>query len=533
MTPPSRHSPVDGGSIVDVGDHGVASAGLGGYARAGRHGRTTAQGDGVAIAGAHGTASAPDKAGLAIVGQHGTATAGEDGIAVAHGAGSSASVGRGGVAVATGHAAHLGVGYNGIAVALQSVRRIATGAGAIVVVLDALDGATEIEAGDGSVIVLRYRTESSGPTRLDFHISGPAARQPGGRYLWQARALQVVSDSQPTPSLPAGPEPAPRAEPAHWRLDERLANVRRGPDTLVLCSEDVVGSNGCEALESGSLELRAAQWDADPASPQGIFGLSWGEGDADAVGLDRAAVWLLVRVPAPVDVAAIDGSAVRGVVKFAVGTILFYGEREAVIGQLSVLGGDCALLASRSFRAAGNGRIAIAPGDGTALAGHAGWAIAPGGQSARADADGVAISSGGAANAGRGGLAMAFRGGIAKTGDNGVAVSDGKRYGEAHVWDYGVAIGRGKFKRVTAEVASAAISRGGDVAIAGDDGVAIGLDSQHVQAGANGVAIAVGGTVSGGAGCLLVAIAPDRSWVVTVRVGIDGIEPFVRYRLGG
>ncbi|MFG1378434.1 hypothetical protein [Xanthobacter autotrophicus] len=517
----------DASGIVDAGDHGAASAGHGGFARAGRHGRATALGDGVAIAGSHGTADAPDSAGLAMAGPHGTATAGEDGIAVAHGAGSSATAGTWGIAVATSHAAHLEVGHGGIAVALGSVRRIRTDARAIVVVLDAADGATELQAGDGSVIVLRHRTKAGRPTGFDFHVSGPAGRQPGCRYLWRDGALRQLGESLPSPVSPVAPELR------LWQLDERLADTRRGHDTLVLCSEEVVEPNDREVLESGDLALRAAQWSSDPVSPLGIFGLSWGEGDADAVGLDRAAVWLLVRVPSAVGVPTIDGCAVRGVVKFAAGTILFAGAPEAVIGQLSALGADCTLLVSRSFCAAGDRHIAIAPRDGMALASPGGWAIAPDGQQARADAGGIAISSGGAANAGRGGLAMAFNAGIATTDDHGVAISDGKRYGEAHAGDHGVAIGRGKFRRVTAGVAGVAISRGGDAAIAAEEGVAIGLDSEHVQAGANGVAVAVGGTVSGGDGCLLVAIAPDWSWVVTARVGVDGIAPDTRYRLGG
>jgi hypothetical protein len=526
VTSVSRQALSDGRDIVEAGDHGVASAGHGGFARAGRHGRATALGDGVAIAGSYGTADAPDSAGLAIAGQHGTATVGEDGVAVAHGAGSTASAGTWGVAVATGHAADLDVGHGGIAVALGSVRRIRTNARAIAVVLDAVDGATELEAGDDSVIVLRHRTKASLPAGFDFHVWGPAALQPGCRYLWRDGALQSMSEHLPMPVSLVEPEPRP------WRLDERLTNIRRGHDTLVLCSEAVVEPNACEVLENGDLALRAAQWSTDAESPLGIFGLSWGEGDADAVGLDHAAVWLLVHVQDVIDVSALDGRAVRGVVKFAAGTILFYGEREAVIGQLSALGGDCALLASHSFCAADNGHIAIAPPDGMALAGPGGWAIAPDERHARADAGGIAIASGGEANTGRGGLAMAFAGGIARTYDHGVAVSDGKRYGEAHAGDRGVAIGRGKFRRVTAGIAGAAISRGGDVAIAGDEGVAIGLDCEHVQAGANGVAIAVGGTVSGGAGCFLVAIAPDWSGAATMRVGIDGIVPYTRYRLG-
>lgn len=513
--------------ISEAGDHGVASAGHGGFAKAGRHGKATALGDGVAIAGPYGAAVAPDNSGLAIAGQNGTATAGENGIAIAHGVGSAASAGAWGVAVATSHAGNIDVGHGGIAVALRSVQRLRMESRTIGVVLDAIDGETELEAGEDSVIVLRRRATSDRPGGFAFHVSGPTARRPGCRYRWRDGALEERSDSLPTPMAAA------ESELEHWRLDDWLGDLRRGHDILVLCSEDVVEPNDSEILESGGLALQAAQWSADPTSPLGIFGLSWGEGDADAVRLDHAVIWLLVRVQAPVDVPMIEGRAVHGVVKFATGTILFYGAREAAIGQLSALGGNCALLASRSFRAAGNGGIAVAPGDGAALAGHAGWAIAPAGQNACADADGVAISSGGAANAGRGGLALAFNAGIAKASDNGVAVSDGKRYGEAHAGDWGVAIGRGKFKRVTAGLAGAAISRGGDVALAGEEGVAIGLNSEHVQAGANGVAIAIGGTVSGGPGCLLVSIAPDRSWVVTARVGVDGIAPFVRYRLGG
>ncbi|WP_291821490.1 hypothetical protein [Bosea sp. (in: a-proteobacteria)] len=513
--------------LSEAGDHGVASAEPGGFARAGRHGRATTLGDGVAIAGEDGIATAADSAGLAIAGPRGTAIAGSEGIAIAHGAGAVASAGAWGVAVATGHAGDLGVGHGGIAVALRSVRRLRTEACAIAVVLDAVDGATELEAGEGSVIVLRHRTKSGRQPGFDFHVSGPAACRPGYRSLWRDGALQCLSESPPTPMSPAEPEPE------RWRLDERLADIRRGHDMLVLCSEAVVEPNDREVLESGDLALRAARWSADPGSPLGIFGLSWGEGDADAVGLDHAAIWLLVRVEAPVDVAAIESRAVRGVVKFAAGTILFYGAREVVIGQLSALGGDCALLASQSFRVAGNGGIAIAPDDGAALAGHAGWAIAPGGQNACADAAGIAIASGGTAHAGRGGLALAFNAGIARADDDGVAVSDGKRYGEAHAGDRGVAIGRGKFRRVTAGVAGAAIASEGDVAMAGDEGVAIGLNSEHVQAGTDGVAVAIGGTLSGGPGCLLVSIAPDRSWAVTARVGVDGIAPFVRYRLRG
>jgi hypothetical protein len=522
---PSRHTLPHGNEIVDAGDNGVAVAGNGGYARAGRHGHATAQGAGIAIAGAYGTAVAQDGASMAVVGPFGTATAGEDGIAVAHGSGASASAGDWGVAVTTGQASHIGLGHGGIGVALRSIETLKTHTQAIAVVLGAVDRATEIEAGEGSVIILRHQTADLADVSFDFHVSGPVSRRPGVRYLWQDRILQPVGANSALPNTPIETEPA-----AGWQLDERLAHISRAHDTIVLCPEGVVGSNETERLESGDLLLRASQWNADPASPSGILGLSWGEGDADAVGLDRETIWLLLHVPAPIAVSTIHGRAVRGVVKFATGTILFFGTREAVIGQLSALGGNCDLLASEVFRANGNGLIAIAPRGGAALAGHAGWAIAPGGQDANADADGIAVSSGGMASAGRGGLAVAFNGGIARAGDNGIAVSDGKRFGEAHGGDLGIAVGRGRFKRITAGMAGAAVSRGGDARVA-DEGVAIGIGNDNVHAGTNGIAVTVGGTVSGNDGCLLVAIAPDRSWIVTARVGVNGIEPFVRYRL--
>ena len=137
-------------------------------------------------------------------------------------------------------------------------------------------------------------------------------------------------------------------------------------------------------------------------------------------------------------------------------------------------------------------------------------------------------------DAGECGLAIIEAIGRARAGTLGIAISTGKRYGMCESGSGGLAIGRGRFKIVSAGAGGAAIATSyGGILKAGDDGIALGAKGQSF-ASKDGIAIALDGIVSGGPGCLLVVRtrtdAGDDS-ICIGRVGTAGIKPNTQYNV--
>ncbi len=499
---PGRHG------IADAGNYGIARSGKGGYARAGHHGEACADGDGVAIVGAHGTASAEGAYGIALAGAYGTARSGEHGISVARGPECLAIAGPAGIAVTMGLAGLAEVGEGGEALALGPVRLVRAGADVIAVVLGAMDRWTQIEASEGALVVIRQSVIQGSRPCFAVARAGAGGIASGVRHLWADGALHSGRISDADRPAAAGAAP-PWSEPPLL--------YHRSRDAIVLCA-----GRGYDAQRM----VRAAQWDPDPASSAGLVGLLWGEGDPVSAGLLETDQWMLVRVTAAVP------AAVAGTVKFAEGLVAYLGTRAQVITQLAGMGVRCEGLSSPGFSVAGNSGIASAGPEGFALAGQAGWALAPRGGAAEAGVDGVAIAANGPAQAGDGGLAVADGQGVARAGDRGVAVSEGKRFGEARAGAEGVAAGRGRYKDIVAGEGGAAVARAGAYATARDHGVAVGGNG-HVHAGRDGVAVSMGGTVSGNVGCLLVVTDGRRTCFSYGIVGEGAIVPFMRYEMHG
>jgi hypothetical protein len=145
--------------------------------------------------------------------------------------------------------------------------------------------------------------------------------------------------------------------------------------------------------------------------------------------------------------------------------------------------------------------------------------------------------AGGLARAGLRGIAVGSSMGLACAGAFGVAISEGKRFGEARAADGGVAIGRGRFKTVQAGTGGAAlVTEYGGTVKAGDDGLALGA-ANLASVGRNGVAVALSGAASGDQGSLLVIRwqDPDQDAprVAYGVVGENGLLPLRRYVANG
>lgn len=145
--------------------------------------------------------------------------------------------------------------------------------------------------------------------------------------------------------------------------------------------------------------------------------------------------------------------------------------------------------------------------------------------------------AGGLARAGLRGIAVGSSMGLACAGAFGVAISEGKRFGEARAADGGVAIGRGRFKTVQAGTGGAAlVTEYGGTVKAGDDGLALGA-ANLASVGRNGVAVALSGAASGDQGSLLVIRwqDPDQDALRVAYgvVGENGLLPLRRYVANG
>jgi hypothetical protein len=220
-----------------------------------------------------------------------------------------------------------------------------------------------------------------------------------------------------------------------------------------------------------------------------------------------------------------DGAA-GNLVKFDKGEIVFTGRLADALAFLIGAGADREGMVGAIESAGDEGFVRV--GDfGVARAGRGGWAISGHCGDAEAGPDGVAIIAGsGVAAADRGGIAVAHGEATAVAGARGTAVSYAKRYGKATAGRYGVAIGLGsRFASIDCAERGAALFPGSFSHVnAGDEAVAFGGWRTRVFAGRNGIAVSWNGYVSGGPGCLLVLIGPERE-VRTAVVDENGDVP--------
>ena len=275
---------------------------------------------------------------------------------------------------------------------------------------------------------------------------------------------------------------------------------------------------------SGPIEARSWAPDASPIG--GLLGLLWGAGDPGSADMDTA-LWAVVKVDAYVEI----GDPARGAVKFQRGEVVFRGIRPEAVDKMVSLGAPAfamatavSVTAEHSAASVTDWGVAEAGDFGAAVAGDHGWA--------RAGVGGVAKTGfNGFSRVAARGVAVADEAGEAAAGEDGVAVSDGKRYGSADTGDFGVSVGRGRFKLATTGDHGVAVAGVGGRAKAGSSGVAVcKFDEAMVER--NGVA--VGELVSGGPGSLLVAVKWDGDAELfryaTGMVGEAGVEPYARYR---
>jgi hypothetical protein len=517
--------------IAEAAHGGVAVSGYAGLARAGDGGEAFAGRQGLAVAGSNGTASVGDEFGIAFSGSRGTAVVGYEGIAVVRSG--EATAGELGVAVALGRGGTVMAGEGGHAVALGSVPSIRIGVRGIAVGLDVVEGRACIQAASNALVVLRIRDGEA--YRFVVAVAGEegfSADTPLSRWGGEWCHPHDVPKAAASAPAPARQEPAAEDDPS-WTsgsgrligppIDMDLTDFRRelGEDVLVLCAlpRD-------ERDKPCGETIHAPDWDPAPESRTGYFGLLWGEGDADVGGLERSNQWWIMRVAA---VQPVLSGGVQVAVRFESGKIWYVGSPSMVLDELLVRGANRAQLSGRLVEA-GDRDIAEVGDSAVAVAGRGGWALAGIYAEAFAGSDGIASAGGESrAEVGPDGIAITGAGGYSEAGARGVAISLGKRYGEARAGDRGVAIGHGRYKILRAGRGGAAIGMDHSAQVAaGDGGVAIG---DHAHAGRNGVAIAPGGTVSGGRGCLLVQHWWDgeRIRYATGIAGEGGILPDVDY----
>ncbi|TDX60518.1 hypothetical protein EDE12_12042 [Methylosinus sp. sav-2] len=558
--------------VADAGDFGVAVAGRGGYARAGVCGQ--AFGALLTIAGVCGRATLEQSRGVAVVGAHGEASGGDVAILCADGPEATLRGGNECTAFSQYDIRAVTLGAFGRAFALGEVARVEIAAGGTVVVMAAVEGKTRIKVGDRSSVILRFR-DDDGARRFVFATPGSLGLQAGVEAVfvdaafrdvrtWTAteagiRAL-IDQDSEThgrlqvrSAALAASRQRAARAQPDHDRclseaatepacgdvepgaVDRQGGRHRQpaGGETdprpiVILCK--LTDEN---AFLTVGQTVRAKDWDPDPKSESGVFGLLWGGGDPSLGMIDYVGTfedWALVRVESYVAVAPPDEIGRPSAVKFHSGVIMLSGPRRTILSELIALGADPRQLVGRLAKAGDRGCAAVGR-HGAAHAGRAGWAFAGAHSDSSVGDKGVAIAGfAGFASAGAGGIAMAEENGVAVAGAGGLAISEGKRYGAAHAGTGGLAIGDGRFKTVGAGVGGVALatSYGGALTV-GDDGVAFGPG--HVTLGRNCVAIGFE-TVSAGEGSLLVwSIASEAGAprYETAIVGAGGVLPNIRY----
>lgn len=535
--------------VAEAGDYGVAIAGPQGYARAGFRGQAYASL--LAIAGHAGRAELDAPGGVARVGAYGAAFGQDDCILSCSGPDGVLVGGAASTAWSRHDARSIRAGRDSRVLAMKQVRRVAAGDNAVVVVMEAVEGQTRIKAGSGSLIILRVRGACTGTHKF-------VVAMPGAPGLEADRDATVSCDGfgnwRFSPCLADRREDelgedaaqdyrtvdavfAPRAllTEAQTEADLLMGHAASDLSTkywvgptpiIILCNCD-----SPDIRESGLVNIFAKVWDPDPRSPDGISGLLWGIGDPVAAGLGYGEDWALVSVMSYVVTAPLDEHGHPGAVKFRGGRTVFSGSRRQVLERLAAMGADRERLVGR-VEICGPRGLARVGCNGAAQAAQEGWAFASSNSEATAGESGFAEAGlYGTATAGRDGIAIAGEGGTAVAGEGGVAISRGKRYGTAVAGFRGLALGDGRFKTVRAgsEGVALATEHGCRVSV-GDDGVALGFGD--IRAGRHGVAITLGGTVTGGDGCLLVARLRKADGSFDVRsalVGSNGVLPDIRY----
>jgi hypothetical protein len=302
----------------------------------------------------------------------------------------------------------------------------------------------------------------------------------------------------------------------------------------VLCPGPV-NEEGVSHWTSGDfIMLPSAEWDPDPHSHKGIFGLLMGVGDLNKIAR-RTPIWAVMKVHEYIHV---KGETKSGHVKFKYGTVVFAGDLPDAIDRLVQLGADPERLALQLHRGY---PFVEAPAGGYAVADkHGGVARTRNGVWAGAPSFSVAIADSylGTASVGDYGVAWASYRGQAVAGFAGFAIAKGEKgrdSGSAKAGDAGVAIGDDAVAGAHGKAIGAESAKAGDagvaignVAVAGADGMAIGWATAKIEG--NGTAI--GRIVSGGVGSLLIAWGGDdngEKFCATGIVGKDGIEPNVQY----
>jgi len=534
----------------DPSDESAKSPDIPVFARAGADGHALATH--AAIAGTFGRARLDGYGGVALVGASGSASGGDYAILAGSGPEVTLVCGDRGIAFAADTSRHLTVGDEGIAVAMKPAERITTGRYAIVVLMEQSGRGPIVTVGEGSLVIVRLSADQVGldqagiclarPGQAGLIENTPCLFLNGGfvdsgtdpshlehyqRYLaqndeqWLLRSVEAVEAGDRVADLSASqPEPS---RSAGWidplTCERKIVLCNRSPSEAYVLTDRLV----------------AKEWDADPSSLNGIFGLLWGIGDPRAAVLGYGEQWALVEVGSFVPTAPVDHHGHPGAVKFDEGLLLQEGTHQDILEKLIELGAEPDRLIGQVCKR-GDGGDADAGPFGAALAGARGWA--------RAGQGGTAVvGESGFAQAGPFGLAHASERGIAISGAcgkswarlGGVAVSQGKRYGSAIVVGRGLAVGDGRFKRVVAGNRGAAISTAHGSRITTMTG-AVAIGWGDIKAGSDCVAVALDGTVAGGLGTLLVGSYHDAAGTrqfVSAVVGQDGILPDTRYCVRG
>lgn len=560
--------------LADAGDYGVATAAK--FARAGAYG--LAIGGSLAIAGRHGQSTVASMEGLAVVDAYGTACGDTEAIAVG-GLGSTMTTGDGGLAFARDACPYqMVVGEQGNAIARRPYY-VRAGAQSLIVVLEAEEGYTRINAGKGTLAILRFASRNgddgwyhviavAGEGRLvadqecividrEF-VPATSPRDVAGVLDFAATkgldGEQRTDETPPKLATKAGmnaqhANSVPRCPPELSNaLQAAMAEARRSGKSIVLCPRAPYPEWRIEPGTSPPLD-----WPPDTPWPTHFVGLLDGIGDFNLADLGKGfGGWTLLLVDDYIAIPPFDDNGYPAAVTFQYGTPVGTGSRTEILTALIDAGVSPYHLASRISMAPHGGCVTVNAHD-IAIAGDDGWAFAGCEGEATAGAQGIAFAGvDGTANAGYRGIAVADELGSAIAGDCGIAISEWKRYGEAKVGDYGLAYGRGRFKFIHCGDWGAAI---GDYSLvhAGNHGVAIG--NGDIEAGTNGFVVSrrylmdfafsesgpslsdsMYGSVAGGVGCLLIDVtfnSSGRTNVVSGIVGSDGLEPSVRYRVRG
>jgi hypothetical protein len=250
----------------------------------------------------------------------------------------------------------------------------------------------------------------------------------------------------------------------------------------------------------------------DPPGEDDAFrwGLLWGRGNPGRANLGWDNHWAVVKIT------SYRESPADECIEFKDYELVFEGGRVEAVNKLISLGADPAGISLE---------IEVREDASVALTGFYGTSIVAGDGFADAGACGYAC-------AGAGGLARVYESGTAVAGDRGLAIVEGKRYGSATAGDRGIAIGEGRFKRLSVGDGGVAIASSGRLWL-GDGGVGIG----DAEIFGREESIAIGGTVYGGPGSVLIArnrvLDPETDeykWQVACGiVGRDGIRPWVQY----